>query len=236
MLDRAKLPCGARVLDAGCGPGELLVRLAERGLDPWGIDISTSMVAIARDRMSTLRAPSAERIKVGDIEALPFASGHFDAAIAAGVIEYQKRDEPTLIEMNRVLKRDGYLILNVTNRLTYLNLVGRPYLWLRRQRPVVAVDRFIKKRVLGTGPVPPLPDEGRTHTPGGFDRRLARAGFKKVDYNFFHFSPLPPPLDSVFRAWCDATGLRMESASQHAMARWIAGGYLVMAQKVADPL
>jgi ubiquinone/menaquinone biosynthesis C-methylase UbiE len=234
MLDAAGLPCGARVLDAGCGPGELLVSLANRGLDPWGVDISTSMVEIARARVSKLLSLSSDRIKVGDIEALPFESGSFSAAIAAGVIEYQKRDEPTLAEMNRVLKPGGYLILNVTNSLTYLNWLGRPYLWLRRQVPVVAAHRFITQRVMGKGPVPPLPNEGRTHTPGGFDRRLARTGFKKVDYNFFHFSPLPTPFDSVCRRWCDATGLRMESATQHAIAPWIAGGYLVMAQKVAE--
>src|SRR5271165_2507201 len=42
--------CGARVLDAGCGTGALAVELARRGADVLGIDVSPSLVELARSR------------------------------------------------------------------------------------------------------------------------------------------------------------------------------------------
>jgi len=52
-------------------------------------------------------------VSVGDIEKLAFETAAFDVVIASGVIEYQKDDREALLEMRRVLTRNGHLILNV---------------------------------------------------------------------------------------------------------------------------
>jgi SAM-dependent methyltransferase len=74
------LPAGARVLDAPCGAGRIAVRLAERGLDVLGLDISGEEVEEGR-RVAAERANSA-RFEEGDLRALPPEG--FDAVVCWG--------------------------------------------------------------------------------------------------------------------------------------------------------
>ncbi|MER6270876.1 class I SAM-dependent methyltransferase [Streptomyces sp900105755] len=46
----ALVPAGARVLDAGCGTGRVMIRLAELGYDCVGVDLDASMLAVAREQ------------------------------------------------------------------------------------------------------------------------------------------------------------------------------------------
>ena len=71
---------GARVLDAGCGPGTFSHELAARGADVVGADVSPTLVALARDRTSGL--PGAEHVEwhVGDM--LDPRLGRFDFVVA----------------------------------------------------------------------------------------------------------------------------------------------------------
>lgn len=45
---------GQRVLDAGCGPGVLTRRLAERGAHVTGVDLSEELIQVGRERLSDL--------------------------------------------------------------------------------------------------------------------------------------------------------------------------------------
>jgi len=81
-IERLQLAPGDRVLDAGCGPGELLVRIAERtGAGGLGIDSSGIVVEEAR-RRAAARAPEAElEFVAGDAAAV---DGTFAAACCLG--------------------------------------------------------------------------------------------------------------------------------------------------------
>ena len=76
---------GDRVLDLGCGTGELTRALAAAGLRVAGCDISRQML---------LRAPRDRAGSVGWVQLepgwrrLPFASAAFDVVVAASVLEY----------------------------------------------------------------------------------------------------------------------------------------------------
>jgi SAM-dependent methyltransferase len=70
------LPSGGRVLDAPCGSGRIAVRLAERGLEVTGIDISPEEIEAARARGSKAT------FEVGDLRELP--EGAFDAVVQWG--------------------------------------------------------------------------------------------------------------------------------------------------------
>ncbi|MFJ8826963.1 class I SAM-dependent methyltransferase [Streptomyces sp. NPDC102467] len=78
----ALLPAGARVLDAGCGTGRVMIRLAELGYDCVGIDLDASMLDEAR-----ARAPQLPWFQVDlaefDAAALDI-SANFDLVVAAG--------------------------------------------------------------------------------------------------------------------------------------------------------
>jgi ubiquinone/menaquinone biosynthesis C-methylase UbiE len=228
MIEELRLVAGAKVLDVGCGPGELVLHLLRQGYDALGIDISPAMIQEAVGTLRSNGLDAANRFSVGDIEHLEFPDGFFDVVVAAGVIEYQKTDGPTLAEMNRVIKRGGHLILNVTNRYSYTTLFETPYRWLKKSSVGLATLGGIK-RLMGREEVHEFPDR-RTHSPAGFDRALSEFGFMKVRHNYFHFSPLPIPFDNLLRFLCQPVGRRMESFTSSPLGS-LGGGYLVMSRR-----
>jgi SAM-dependent methyltransferase len=78
------VPAGARVLDAGCGTGRVMIRLAELGYDCVGVDLDASMLAVAREQ-----APGLPWFQ-GDLAAFDPAllgiAADFDLVVAAGNI------------------------------------------------------------------------------------------------------------------------------------------------------
>ena len=71
---------GARVLDIGCGPGQLAAELAQRGLRVTATDLDPAMVERAEIRLAAVD-PAADAV-VADVAALPFDDGAFDLVIS----------------------------------------------------------------------------------------------------------------------------------------------------------
>ena len=71
---------GARVLDIGCGPGQLAVELAQRGLRVTATDLDPAMVERAEIRLAAVD-PAADAV-VADVAALPFDDGAFDLVVS----------------------------------------------------------------------------------------------------------------------------------------------------------
>jgi SAM-dependent methyltransferase len=104
------LPAGARVLDAPSGGGRIAVRLAERGLDVLGIDISEVEVHAAR-RVAADRGVGA-RFEQGDLRALPERA--FDAVVHWGnSFGYLSHDGTIehLASTRRALRTGGRMVL-----------------------------------------------------------------------------------------------------------------------------
>ncbi len=82
---------GARVFDAGCGTGALAVEAAQRGADVLAVDISPTLVGIARDRLPASLGAGRIDFRAGDM--LDPAHGHFDHAVAMdSLIHYPAAD------------------------------------------------------------------------------------------------------------------------------------------------
>ncbi len=112
-IARLGLPSGARLLDAGCGTGGLLVRLAglRPDLDLQGLEYDAEAAALARDKLSG-RDPG--KLQVGSVNAMPYAAGEFDVLVSADVLCHAAVDEPAaLAEFLRCLKPGGTLLLNL---------------------------------------------------------------------------------------------------------------------------
>ena len=101
LLDAARVGTGMRVLDLACGPGHVAAAAAERGALPVGLDFSPAMIALARAGHPDLR------FEEGDAEALPFADGSFDAAVANFGVHHVAEPIRALHEANRVLRPGG---------------------------------------------------------------------------------------------------------------------------------
>jgi SAM-dependent methyltransferase len=111
-----------RVLEVGCGPGELAARIAdELGAEVVAVDISPRMVELARGRGVDAR--------VGDVADLPLASEEFDCALAAWMLYHVPDVDRALGELARVLAPGGRLVA-VTNAVEHLRelreLLGLP--------------------------------------------------------------------------------------------------------------
>jgi len=84
---RPHLPAGGRVLDIGCGQGELVRLLAAGGFDAYGVDVSPEQVEIAR-------SSGLDRVELGDFHAyLASSRGEWDGVVATDVLEHLARDE-----------------------------------------------------------------------------------------------------------------------------------------------
>lgn len=78
----ALVPAGARVLDAGCGTGRVMIRLAELGYDCVGVDVDASMLAVARKQAPGL--PWFQADLAGFEPDLLGIAADFDLVVAAG--------------------------------------------------------------------------------------------------------------------------------------------------------
>jgi SAM-dependent methyltransferase len=104
-LDQLPLPRDARVLDAGCGSGRTLVELADYGAVA-GIELDPDAAQLARDR-------DLGEIVVGRVEELPWGDEAFDLISCLDVIEHTPDDRRALIELRRVCRPGGFLLVTV---------------------------------------------------------------------------------------------------------------------------
>lgn len=107
----ARLPPPARLLDFGCGSGDIALRLAEFGYTVTGFDLSSHMIDQARSADIGQRVTWKTRPE-GD-GALPFADASFDAVVTSSVLEYVPSLDATLREFARILRPGGWLIATV---------------------------------------------------------------------------------------------------------------------------
>jgi ubiquinone/menaquinone biosynthesis C-methylase UbiE len=107
-LARVDLRGDERVLDVGCGTGELLRRLGERHpkVQLAGIDPVPEMLAIAAKKL----APGAD-LRVGWANALPWGDASFDLVVSCNVFHYVTHPVPALREMSRVLAPGGRIVI-----------------------------------------------------------------------------------------------------------------------------
>lgn len=178
---------GMRVLDAGCGRGEVLLECSRRGADVAGIDYSIAAVELSRE---TLAAVHGADVRQGEVTDLPWPPESFDRILFADVLEHltPAQTDSALAEFLRVLRPEGRLLVHTApNRL--FRRIAWPVL-----KPLM--------KLAGAGDAAASLDEYmadvlRYHvneqSPGSLRRAVRRAGFAEV------------------RSWVDADVLRSGS-------------------------
>jgi SAM-dependent methyltransferase len=131
----AELPRGSRVLDFGCGTGELARGLCDAGYAVWALDNSAAMIDCCRKAIlgSTVRTlhPKLEgwsRIHVDD--------GFFDAIVASSVLEYIDDVELQLNEVARSLRPGGLLVVTVPNCRNLVRVFESVLRWVVNRRTI----------------------------------------------------------------------------------------------------
>ncbi|MBI4115170.1 MAG: methyltransferase domain-containing protein [Candidatus Omnitrophica bacterium] len=99
-----------RILDVACGTGTLEQLLVKDhpNQNISGVDISEKMLAVARSKLSTY--PNVTFFKASAFR-IPFPEEHFDLVVCANSFHFFDDPTQSLVEMKRVLKTDGKLII-----------------------------------------------------------------------------------------------------------------------------
>lgn len=98
---------GARVLDVGCGAGQVVGRLTQAGFEAYGVDVSEPNIERARKH--------SDRCLFYDGKHLPFPDNHFTAAGALNVLEHVEEPEDFIGELVRVVEPGGKVIISSPN-------------------------------------------------------------------------------------------------------------------------
>jgi trans-aconitate methyltransferase len=93
---------GERILDLGCGDGQLTARIAATGASVTGLDASPQMAAAARSRGIA--------VEQGSAESMPFAGLAFDAVFSNAALHWVRDQDAMLAEVRRVLKPGGRFV------------------------------------------------------------------------------------------------------------------------------
>jgi 2-polyprenyl-3-methyl-5-hydroxy-6-metoxy-1,4-benzoquinol methylase len=103
-----------RILDLGCGPGEIAVRCAIQGAEVFGIDISQDALKLSARRAEL------NNVKVNlfefDGRNVPFTDSTFDSIIISDVVEHVDDQilDCLIKECYRLLKPDGYVVIHTS--------------------------------------------------------------------------------------------------------------------------
>ncbi len=191
----------AAVLDAGCGTGGLIRRLAPRhaGWGWTGVDLEPLAVRLARER-----APIAE-VREACVMKLPFADASFDAVVSADVLYHVDDDAAALREFLRVLRPGGMVVLNVP---------AYRWLWSYHDDAVHSRRRYARGEVLAKARAAGFADVRTTHWNALplplviVRRKIFPAPSDGSDVHLF-----PAPIEAAFRgamalerAWLETLG------------------------------
>lgn len=179
LTELADVRPGERVLDVGCGTGQLTARLAELGADVLGIDSSPAMVEAARKAYPTIS------FEVADVVELDIDSG-FDLVFSNAVLHWVKRAQTAANAMATALRPGGRLVAELGGRGNIAAIKG-------------AVDQAVAESNISPEALakpwfyPSLAE---------YVAILTEAG---LEVTFAHLFPRPTPLDgdSGLRDWLE---------------------------------
>jgi SAM-dependent methyltransferase len=238
---------GSRLVDLGCGGGQLCVHAANLGWRAVGVDQAPGMIDEARAESVGLDVEWV--VASYDESGLP--GGEFDAVTAMGLIEYLPDDDGLFAEAARLLRPGGRFAVSCRNRLYNLQSVNeytaeepetarlldelRDHLTGTRPEDLHALAESLaesaeelESAVAGDRDVPPreLHDHRRAfqrgrrqHTPRDLAPAAERHGFASADVLALHPHPLPPALEPL----APRTYNRLAQAWQRSLERSPAG-------------
>jgi 2-polyprenyl-3-methyl-5-hydroxy-6-metoxy-1,4-benzoquinol methylase len=113
-----------RLLDWGCGFGQLSHMLKARGIDVTSIEWDPDAPEGEVRRLE--RYPDVEATFTQETVRLPYADASFDAVLSMGVLEHVQDPEGSLDELHRILRPGGRIyVYKLPNRYSYLERLAR---------------------------------------------------------------------------------------------------------------
>ena len=202
IIERARIISGAKVLEIGCGTGELTARLSSTGADIIATDLDENFLERARGQ---IRSSKVEFIAAAGETLENFGAETFDVACGLSILHHLELG-PALRNIYRVLKPGGRVVFSEPN-------MANPQILLQKNIPFL-------KRLAGDSP-----DETAFFR-GQIGKILAAAGFKEVRVEPFDFlHPVVPDFAAIF---FDSSGQFLEKVP---LLREIAGSLFISGKK-----
>jgi ubiquinone/menaquinone biosynthesis C-methylase UbiE len=119
QLIRPHVRAGSRLLEIGCGAGNLLLQATVAGSYPVALDLSMQALAFVRSRLeeaqSLPEAPNGFTCTQAIGESLPFSDNVFDCILLSEVVEHLEEPQISIREAVRVLCPGGRLLITTPN-------------------------------------------------------------------------------------------------------------------------
>ncbi len=156
---------GKRVLDVGCGDAALASEFARRGAVVTGLDTDPAMVAAARQRIKI--EDTQLHLVEGQAEALPFKNSEFDLVLAVTTLCFVRDPKRVVMEITRVLKPGGRLIIGELGRWSFWAAHRRIRGWLGDPTWRVAMFRTVSelRRLVHAARLDVVQTRGAAHYP-----------------------------------------------------------------------
>lgn len=222
LFDRYGLSGAIRILDLGCGTGEITRRLAGRypQATVLGIDILDSNLAFARRDSTAFTDRVAYR--QGDAFALDHADASFDLVVCRHMSQAVPNFPVVFAEITRVLAAGGWL-----------HLLSEDYGMLRMPAHAHDPDRFWNESAIGY--LKTVGCDGRIgrHTPPLFEA----AGYRDIAMDYVVVDTLRvarPTFAGIIRAWRDGYAESLAQASGRTLVA-VTGDFDAMIAAIETP-
>lgn len=202
-------------IDLGCGTGELVMALAELGVSGVGIDYSSKMIELAKEKADRLNLADNAVFDVDSVMDRDFESDKYDLVTAFGFIEYLRPEEllPFFKKCREAVSDGGVFQVGSRNRLfNALSLnqfsmleinAGTIETILREAIALVEAESFADfvessladksaTSVLNEYPQTDVAVAGYQYTPSELIRLMTEAGFKVSGISPVHFHAMVP--------------------------------------------
>lgn len=154
VLAAAGVVAGARVLDLGCGQGDLTLALLARGAAVTGLDLSAGMLALAHRRVELYASGRSATFVAAPVERTGLPPGSFDVVVGRWILHHVDLDAAAS-ELARLLAPGGRAVFlensgaNPVLNFARNHVAGRfgiPRLGTEDERPLVADDWRVLER------------------------------------------------------------------------------------------
>ena len=131
-LSVAGIAPGMRVLDVGCGRGEILRHVHRLGARAFGLDYASVAVQMSRD-LANSESGEAIGVYQSNAQALPLLDASFDRALLLDIVEhlYPQELDRALAEVYRVLKPGGRIVVHTAPNVWYDHCAYPAVRWVR---------------------------------------------------------------------------------------------------------
>ena len=116
-LDKVcKYKKSGKLLDVGCAMGYFMETADERGLEPYGVELSEFSYKIAKEKFPG-------KVFNGILEKAPFENNYFDIIVMSDLIEHIRDPLRILKKANQLLKDDGILMISTPNNRDFSRMI-----------------------------------------------------------------------------------------------------------------